>query len=284
MAGDESQKPTQSWAEELRRLDERIKEKQPDIDVERTRLVPGWEKDDKWQKLRDERDRLQIIKTALGWLSADAAARVDRRLRAAGEIIDAAIDGRTSEAALRLCQAEHAIQRAWWSRRWNSWPSPWKAPMWAIISITIGLALGATAWAVFDQQLFPRGEKIDLPDALFGAALWGFAGGLVNGLRTLHHRVQGQQFERERVAWYMLSPVVGFAFGAIAFLLFLVGLLSAGQDLEGSTAQTTQQIDPTPIFLLAVLAGLAQNAFFGGLQQIVKARFRGAVEEEETAA
>ena len=43
-------------------------------------------------------------------------------------------------------------------------------------------------------------------------------------------------------------------------------------------------VDPTPILILALLAGFAQNAFIGALQQIIKARFRGAAEEEETPA
>lgn len=298
MACNESPKPTESWAGELRKLNERLK----DVDVEKIHLAPGWDKgkDDKerWQRLRDERDLILIIKTKLGWLSIDAAATVDRRLRTAGEIIDATIEGRVSEAALKLGQAEDIMQRAWWSRHWNSWRScrwnswrcRWIPPMWILLSMILAAALGATAWAIFDRELFPRGEDIELPDALFGATLWGFAGALITGLRTLHHRVQSQQFERARIAWYLLSPVIGLAFGAIAFLLFLTGLLSTGQDLEAEAASTAQQqaqattkvIDPTPILVLALLAGFAQNAFIGALQQIIRARFRGAAEEEET--
>jgi len=143
---------------------------------------------------------------------------------------------------------------------------------------------------VFWQNLFPRGEEVGLHEALFGATLWGLGGGIVTALRTLHIRVQGQEFERERVAWYVISPIIGLAFGAIVFLLFLAGLLSTGQELVETAKTTNQQggsgatINPTPILLLAVLAGLAQNAFVSTLQQIIKARFRGAAEEEETSA
>lgn len=285
----EGSKPAESWAEELRKLNERLK----DVDVEKIHLAPGWDRGkdekDRWQRLRDERDRILIIKTGLGWLSIDAAATVDRRLRTTGEIIDATIEGRVSEAALKLRQAEHIMQRAWWSRHWNSWRS-WWPPIWVLLSIILAVALGATAWAILDRELFPRGEDIELRDALFGATLWGFAGALVTAMRTLHHHVQSQQFERERIAWYLLSPVIGLAFGAIAFLLFLTGLLSTGQDLESEAATTVQQqvetttkvVDPTPILVLALLAGFAQNAFISALQQIIRARFRGAVEEEET--
>lgn len=291
MSSNENAKPAESWAEELRELKGRLKETHPSIHIEKTYLAPEWEKD-RWQSLRNEWDRILFLKTELGWLSIDAAARVDRRLRAAGEIIDAATEGKASEAALKLSQAEHIMQRAWWSRRWNNWRRVWRLcvpPWWLAIAVLLLAALGGTVWAIFDRELFPRGDELELPDALFAATLWGFAGALVNGLRSVHLRVQAQEFEKERLAWYLLSPIIGLAFGAIAFLLFLAGLLSTGQDLREETALTVEQasdmakvVDPTPILVLALLAGFAQNAFIGALQQIIKARFRGAAEEEET--
>ncbi len=346
MTGNESSQRPKTWAEELRRLgerlNERVRQKLPQMNVETTALTPGWECKEKWQKLRIERDRIQLMKVELGWLSVDAAARVDRRLKAAGEIIDAEIEGKTSEAFLKLCQAEHIMQRAWWSRHWNSWPRGCclcylcRLPLWVYLSAMLLAALGATAWTIFDHELYPGVEDIGRHEALFGATLWGLAGGLVTALRTLHHRIQAQQFERERVAWYVLSPILGFALGASASLIFFAGLVSLDHDLgEAAPApqatseivatptpqatseivatptltatptpaatpeivatptptatptpqppgETKRPIDPTPIFLLAFLAGLAQNAFFGFLQQTVKARFRGADEEEET--
>ena len=54
--------------------------------------------------------------------------------------------------------------------------------------------------------------------------------------------------------------------------------------MEGAAKAMPKRVDPTPILVLALLAGFAQNAFIGGLQQIIKARFRGAAEEEETPA
>lgn len=40
-------------------------------------------------------------------------------------------------------------------------------------------------------------------------------------------------------------------------------------------------VDPTPILVLALLAAVGRNAFVGARQQIIRARFRGAAEEEE---
>ena len=288
MANGSTANRAQGWAEELGRLSERLKEKHSELDVHKTFLSPGWDKgrgqDDRWQTLRNERDRISIIKTELGWLSFDAAARVDRRLRAAGEIVDGSIEGKASEAALDLSQADHIMQRAWWSRRNNNWRSPWLFPMWVVISISLVVGMGGTVWTIVDQELFPKGEPVALSQALFGAAMWGFGGALVNALRTLHMQVQRQEFERERVAWYLLSPIIGLTFGAIVFLLFLGGLLTTGQGLgdnQTNTGSQGQMIDPTAILLLAVIAGLAQNTFIGSLQQISRSRFRGSSEEEE---
>lgn len=279
---------TQSWAEEPGRLSERLRDKYPDMHLDMTYLSPGWDtgrgQNDRWQKLRNERDRVSIIKTDLGWLSFDAAARVDRNVHATGKIIEGAVEGGVSEAALNLRQAEHIMQRAWWSRFCNNWGSPWMVPMWAVLSILLVASIGATVWTIVSQELFPRGEPVPLSEALFGAVLWGFGGALVNALRTLHLRVQKQEFERERVAWYLLSPVIGLTLGAIVFLLFLGGLLSTGQELGAPTngGSDVKVIGPTAIFLLAVLAGLAQNTFVGALEGMSRSRFQGSEEEEES--
>jgi hypothetical protein len=258
-------------------------------DVHVSYLEPGWQhgQDEAGQLdlLRKERDRLLIIRNGLGWLSIDAAARFDRRLTAANEIIDAGNIGLAGRAALKLSQAEHVLQLAWWSNHWNRWKPIHGLPLWGWVTVPLVGALGATIWAIFNQGFYPHGTDMAVPSAFFAASLWGLAGGLVNGLRTVHLRVQGQDFERDRIAWYLLSPILGLAFGSIVFLLFLAGLLSTGQDLRpGSTTTDAAQaaVNPTPILLLAVLAGFAQNAFIGALQQIINAQFRGASPEEET--
>lgn len=278
-------RPAPSWEEELKALDRQL---DSELEVHRTRLVLGWTEEGKrWMALADERNRILALKNRLGWLSRDAAAVVDRRVKAAGEVIDAETAARVGEAALRLNQAEHVMQRAWWSVLWNSWrlPNPVRVPLWILISTVLLAALGGTVYVIFVYDLFPRGDRVGLPEALFGAVFWGFGGALVNGVRTVHHEVQRQEFEVERIVWYFLSPAIGFAFGAIAFLLFITGLLSTGQDVGGGASQeggevSTQLVDPTPILLVAVLAGFAQNAFIAALQEIVRERFRGAPEEE----
>jgi hypothetical protein len=275
-----------SWSEEVEILHKRLRSLYLGLDVRRTELVSGWE-NEPWLRLERERDRLQIIKTHLGWLSIDAVARVDSCLSSAGEIIDAGenfdsrIAGRSTEAALRLSMAERMLQQAWKSRYWNSWPTirswptPFPAPMWLALSLLLLPALGLTIYVIFSQGYFPKGLEVGIPEALFAAAFWGLGGGLVTAFWTLHLRVQGQLFEIERVAWYVLSPVIGFAFGAITFLLFMAGLLSTGQEFTGSVDSQVGFVDPTPILVLAVLAGLGQNAFMIALQRIIGARFSG---------
>jgi hypothetical protein len=273
-----------SWYEELRWLGEKL-----GVPVHETYLKPGWQvpgpngKKHTIEVLAKERDRLLLIRNGLGWLSIDAGARFDRRLGAATDLIDAENAGQAGRAALKLSQAEHVLQLAWWSTHWNRWKPQRGLPLWVWVTLPLVAALGATVWAVLDQNLYPTGTDVSLETAFFGAALWGLAGGLVNGLRTVHLRVQGQEFERDRIAWYGLSPILGLAFGAIVFLLFIGGLLSTGQELKVDGGGTTSSlVNPTPILLLAVLAGFAQNAFIGALQQIISAQFRGAAPEEET--
>jgi hypothetical protein len=274
-----------NWHQELQWLSQAL-----GVPVHETYLKPGWQvtgpngKKQTLEMLGKERDRLLLIRNGLGWLSIDAGARFDRRLGAASDLIDAENAAQAGRAALKLSQAEHVLQLAWWSTHWNRWKPTRGFPLWVWVSVPLVAALGATVWAIFDQALYPQGTDMALGTAFFGAALWGLGGGLVNGLRTVHLRVQGQEFERDRIAWYGLSPILGLAFGAIVFLLFIGGLLSTGQELQaGSGAGADASVvNPTPILLLAVLAGFAQNAFIGALQQIISAQFRGASPEEET--
>jgi hypothetical protein len=273
-----------SWHQELLWLSEKL-----GLPVHETYLKPGWQAPgskngaEQLALLRKERDRLLLIRNGLGWLSIDAGARFDRRLGAATDLIDNENASQAGRAALKLSQAEHVLQLAWWSTHWNRWKLTLGLPLWLWVTIPLVLALGATVWAIVDQALYPTGNDVDLETAFFGAALWGLAGGLVNGLRTVHLRVQGQEFERDRIAWYGLSPILGLAFGAIVFLLFIGGLLSTGQELNAGVAAGDESVvNPTPILLLAVLAGFAQNAFIGALQQIISAQFRGAPPEDET--
>ena len=156
--------------------------------------------------------------------------------------------------------------------------------MWSVLSILLLGGIGVTIWTIVTQELFPSGKPVPLSEALFGSVLWGFGGALVNALRTLHIRVQRQEFERERVAWYLLSPVVGLTLGAIVFLLFVGGLLSTGQELGASNygGADVTVIDPTAILLLAVLAGLAQNTFVEALERMSPSRFRSSKEGEES--
>jgi hypothetical protein len=271
-----------SWHQELTWLSETL-----GVKVHESYLTPGWQdaakgKPGQLQLLRHERDRLLLIRNGLGWLSIDAAARFDRRIAAANDLIDADNLSQGGRAALKLSQAEHVLQLAWWSTHWNRWKPTRGFPLWVWVSVPLLCALGAVVWAIFNQKLYPSGVDMDLSRAFFGAALWGLGGGLVNGLRTVHLRVQAQDFERDRIAWYGLSPILGLAFGAIVFLLFIGGLLSTGQELAPSGTAGSRVVDPTPILLLAVLAGFAQNAFIGALQQIISAQFRGAPSDEET--
>ena len=103
-----------SWLQELEWLSATLR-----VPVHETYLKPGWQvpgpngKKQTIELLAKERDRLLLIRNGLGWLSIDAAARFDRRLGAATDLIDAENAGQAGRAALKLSQAEHVLQLAW---------------------------------------------------------------------------------------------------------------------------------------------------------------------------
>lgn len=276
-----------SWADELRLIDDRLETEE---EYARTHLRPGWDDSHiRWETLRGEWDRLLFIRTELGWLSGDAAARVDRCLRAAGEIIDAENNNMAREAALRLRQAEQVMQRAWRSRHSYTPGYPYFLSLPLMLSMSLLWAFAVAAGVIYSQELFPTGEGFELDKAFTAAALWGLVGGLINGLITLLHRLQTQTFDPDRALWYSITPIVGLALGAVSFLLFLAGILSVGATLEGGTSQAVQEggnaltrtVDPAPVLVIAVLAGFSQNAFLNALHRAGERRF-GPPSEEET--
>jgi hypothetical protein len=185
------------WHEELDSLGRALNI----TDLQVTRLVPGRAAEgNKWVVLREERDRILTIKTSLGWLSTDAVTRVDRRLTEAVDIIDNEISGRASTAALRLTDAEFLIQRAWRSRYWNRWRvwKPWlplpRRAAWFYTVMPLLCALGGAAYTILNYGFFPEWGQVSLGQAFLGASVWGLAGAIVAALRTLHHRIQTQEF------------------------------------------------------------------------------------------
>lgn len=264
------------WKMELERLKPELRE---------TRLTQGWaDSEQRWSMLHAEWDRLRVIKNDVVWLASAASQRIDAKLLQAGRLIDSQEPAKLSEAALTLSQAEHIIQQAWrsrWYNRWHlrSWPP--SVAVWPLMAPVLIGGLMATIYVIYRQDLYPRGESVPPQEALFAASFWGLGGGILIALKTLHERVQNQVFEIERLAWYLLSPIVGFGFGAISFLLFYGGLLSTGQGID---AEGELELDPTPVLLLAVLAGLAQNAFIDFVQRTARSRFTSDEAAESEAA
>jgi hypothetical protein len=255
------------WEEEIARLPENLRH---------SRIQPGWPTaDDPWALLQEETDRVRRLKTDVVWLAKDAATEVDRMLRYAGDVIDQRDETRKNRAALCLSSVEDRIQRAWLSRWYNQWHLLRVWPVvaaWPCIAFALSAVLALTAYLIFEYDLHPRGAPMSLEDAFYASALWGLAGGLVLALKTIHERVQRQVFEIQRVAWYLLSPVLGFGFGAIAMLLFLAGLLATGlADSDSLGGDEGLMIDPAPILLAALLAGFAQNTF---IEQLARASNR----------
>jgi hypothetical protein len=268
MTNDAHDKTADSWEDELKRLDPALRT---------TRLPLGWANgSNAWELLHEELDRLRRIKTDVVWLATDAATAIDKKLIAVGDVIDRRDEEQKDNAATCLSEAENMIQRAWLSRWYNQWhirlrPKRfWFVPAaWPCIAVLLGAALVATGAVIYLAELHPRGEQMSLTDAFYASTLWGLAGGLVLALKTIHERVQRQVFEIQRVAWYLLSPVLGFGFGAIAMLLFLAGLLATGlADTDSLSGEEGLMIDPTPILLLALLAGFAQNTFIEQLGHV----------------
>lgn len=149
---------------------------------------------------------------------------------------------------------------------------------WRWLAITIGVwtavILGVGAWAIYQGEFWPKGAETAAREILFGAVLWGLVGAALDGFRELHTRVARQELDPNRLAWYLVHPLLGGGLGGILFLFVSAGLLATGQDVK--------DFNPSLPLILAALAGFEQQSiiryFRDTIRQVLRIEEKGADE------
>jgi hypothetical protein len=109
---------------------------------------------------------------------------------------------------------------------------------------------------------------------LAGSMIWGGIGGVIGALLPLiRHFSEEQDFSKQHTWWYIASPLMGVALGAIIYLFVSAGALSITSGGEISS--------PMIIYILAGLSGYQQNIFTDLVKRMLKALELGGEEEEE---
>ena len=125
---------------------------------------------------------------------------------------------------------------------------------------------------VFADKIFNNGSS----DAFYlgGSMIWGGIGGVIGALLPLiQHFSEDQDFSKQHTWWYIASPFMGVALGAIIYLFVSAGALSVTTAGEISS--------PMIIYILAGLCGYQQNIFTDLVKRMLKALELGGEEEEE---
>ncbi len=124
--------------------------------------------------------------------------------------------------------------------------------IWFILSITALFLIGESAFSP------------EAPTLIFlaGSMVWGGVGGIIGALLPLgKHFSEKQDFSPRHTWWYLRSPFIGAAMGAIIFLFVLAGALSiAGGEISS----------PYVIYILAGLAGYQHNIFTDLVKRMLK--------------
>lgn len=150
-----------------------------------------------------------------------------------------------------------------WSRSLGaflfSYEVVWGAALLAFV--LLGLGVGAFTSG-------PRAQLFNLPNDyiyLLATMSWGALGGVIGAMLALvKHIAWEQNFDRQHSLWYLASPIMGIAIGAVVFLIIRAGLLS----ITGSGEAINS---PLVIYLLACLAGYQQNIFTRLVKQLLQA-------------
>jgi len=103
------------------------------------------------------------------------------------------------------------------------------------------------AWILFSPILL-KSEILWVPSWAF---LWGSAGGVLQGFWWLWQHVSDRSLRKYWLIWYFLLPLIGAILGALTYLIFLAGFISA-------TGEVQLKSDSLPM-LLSALAGFSSR-------------------------
>ena len=157
-----------------------------------------------------------------------------------------------NEAACKISMARQRVAQAERQKRWLAIP----IGVWMLIFIGIG------AWAIYEGEFWPKTAETAGRDILFGAVIWGLVGATIDSLRELHTRLARQELDPDRLAWYLVHPLIGAGLGGILFLLVSAGLLTTGQDVG--------DFNPSLPLILAALAGFEQQNIIRYLRDTIR--------------
>ncbi len=117
--------------------------------------------------------------------------------------------------------------------------------------------------------IFLIGEKIFKPDAsimisLAGSMIFGGIGGIVGAsMALIKHVSKDQDFSPQHTNWYLHSPFVGVAMGALITIFLVAGIISV-------TSGTNALSSPLIIYIMAGLAGYQHNVFTNLVKRMLK--------------
>lgn len=227
-------------------------------------------------------------KMMTAWSGSDDVIKdCEKYLKSAQDEISKGTMEHLSLANDHLLHLRQRLVQAWYSKR--------SRPVVAFFFIYHLALLAIVAFVLVYFRLLP-GETPRLAAAninvavLFSSALFGAAGGLVDGLFALETHYGRREFDESNSLWYFANWILGGVLGAVIFITILAGLITTtGNGIPATanvtqvaTANVTQNAVPgaTPvsageafIVLLAFLAGLKQMRVLGFLNRIAGSVF-----------
>ena len=155
---------------------------------------------------------------------------------------------------------------------------------WAL-SISFGMIviIAASITTIVMLELVPNLKDMAVHTILLGSVIWGTLGAAIDGLREIYTRFARQEFDPNRIFWYIAHPFMGAGLGAIIFLFVFAGLLSVGQLQIIPTTTETGGFNPSVVFLLAIFAGFEEQTATIYIRDTVRLIFRreGTAPHEE---
>ena len=126
-----------------------------------------------------------------------------------------------------------------------------------IIYLILLLAIAFTGWFSY-----PDSFNSQVLGAPVYAYLWGFIGGILQGLWFLWQHLSYRRFRKVWIPWYLTIPFMGAILGALTYFIFLAGFFA--------TTGTAKVESGAFIILLCAIAGFSTRWAVETLDDITK--------------
>ena len=187
-------------------------------------------------------------------------------------------------AQFKVGQVQSIVKRRVNINRWTN-TYGWGAFAYLILSLVLLLIAfgfsGSVASRVLSMQVTAGvGISEETLYGLWSSMAWGGMGGVLGALYSLYwHAAKVKDFDKQYMMWYVVQPVIGLPFGALAYAIIGSGFISA----TAETSAGERVAVPLFAYVVACIASFRQGFILEVIDRIMQLLTSGGGEQSGPA-